>query len=390
MKKFLRVVCDTCFRFTDQQVDNTRVSIDKCTITLGCRGKLQPAAYVSNTQVTPAPKVGVTDWFPRNAQLFTKTSAQSEKKLIDTATGSMQQLVLAVPLSNQPISTDVAVLTLAARSDAPKSYRQYTYVFEAEFSSVSGVESGIAKKSLYFSVAGSDPDILEVYVNGVKMQRGAASDEYSIYDPNDPFSQNIPQNTIKFNTKITPNFPTQIDVIVSKAAQITGTQLVFERNKDDPARLAAGAWENVSAVQRFENGISTPKTLWLFTCDIADITNISLNSILYPIGTISINGSQQVPIADAQLLLAKKPYSAVDRYIDIYCQLANLQQDDNYLKYHIVGEIPTLEITESSLTTSYPPAKVLKFNTEKTIKTNLEGVENQLIIDGKLVIGPDR
>lgn len=390
MKKFLRVVCDTCFRFTDQQVDNTRVSIDKCVITLGCKGKLQPAAYVSNTQITPAPKVGVSDWVPRNFQASERVGVSGEEKLIDTSTGEVQQLVLAVSLTGQPSDSSTVMLTLAARSNEPKNYRQYTYSFDTEFTTVSGIESGLAKKSLFFSVAGADPDLVEVYVNGVKKHRGQGAEDYKLYDPNDTFSQTVPQNTIVFNNKITPDFTTQVDVIVSKSAQLNTTQLTFYRNKDDPSRVKTGSWENASAVQRFAGGAQSAKTFWLYTCDIGDVTNISLNSILYPTGTLTLNSTQQVSLSDAQLLFAKKPYSTLDRYVDIYCQLTDLAQDTNYLKYHVVNGIPALEVTESSLTTSYPPAKVLKFNTESTIKSALAGVEDQLVIDGKLVIGPDR
>ncbi len=88
-------------------------------------------------------------------------------------------------------------------------------------------------------------------------------------------------------------------------------------------------------------------------------------------------------------MLAREPYSTIDRYPDTSIRLDGLTAERDFLKYHIVEKMGVLQATRTSIATFYPPARLTKFNPELTIKTPLGGETEQLVIDGKIIIGPD-
>ncbi len=380
MKKYLRLVCNVCNRQVDKLVDNTRVTPDKCTITLNCLGRLFPIEYRSDAQITTSVESGVVDWYPRGTTLT--TAGVQEAALVDTSTGSLQQLVLAVKLPADPGNVH-ATVTLNARSDRPKEFKQYTFRREATFTTISGIEDGAEKKLLKFTAWGPDPDIVEVYLNGEKLEIGTDPENFQVDDgtPSTP----APSNTISFNSIISPVGVYPVDVIVSKAAAVPGINLVFERNQDDPNRLSLGAWENVSAIQFFEGAW---ENYYLFTCDIASTIALTKDSIVYPVGTILVD-STVVGLDAAKFLLAKKPFTQIDRYTNLSVPLDTLGADRDYLKYHSVDGVLTLEVTETSIESNFPVGKLIKFNPETTIKTPVEGDE-AIELDGTTVVGPDR
>lgn len=383
MKKYLRLVCNVCDRQVDKLVDNTRVTPDRCTITLNCLGRLYPVEYRSDGQITASPEVGIVDWYPRGSSI-TSTAGIDPVELIDTSTGSLQQLVLALKLPSDPGPSSTAELTLEARSEVPKEFKQYTFRRDTTFSALSGVEDGAARKVLKFTAWGSNPDLVEVYLNGQKLEQGTGPDDFQVDDgtPSTP----APSNTIVFNTAISPDGTDQVDVIVSKLVPSPQTVLTFHRNQDDPNRLGLGAWENVSHLEVFDG---TWQTHYLFTCDIASVSDLKKDSILYPVGTVNVD-SAPVGLDAASFMLARRPYSKLDRYTDISVPLDTMGADRDYLKYSEVAGVLTLEVTKTSLQTYFPVAKVVKYNPENTLKTVSTGDAEQLTVDGKTVVGPDR
>ena len=384
MKKYVRLLCDTCQRTADRAVDNSRVTPDRCTITLNCQGRLFPVEYRSNGEITTAPKVGTTDWYPRGQTLTSAgASAVRAPNFINTSTGSLKQVVLGVRLPSDPAPTAKATLNLASRAEKPKEYKQYIFRKSTEFSTISGVEDGISKKTLRFTAWGANPDIVEVYLNGAKAELGTAPDQFQVDDgsANPP----APSNTIKFNTPVLPVGTYQIDVIVSKAQASDVYTLEFTRNQEDPNRN--GAWDNVSFVERF-NGATWDK-FFLFTLDLAEDTVLKKDSILFPEGSVFVDGAGSVPLADCVMFLARKPFTKVDRYPDISVPLDTLGPDRDYFKYHLADGELALQVTDTSLQTFFPPSRVSKFDTEGTIKTIVAGNTEQLVVDGSVIVGPD-
>jgi hypothetical protein len=377
VKKYQRLKCTVCKRDIDKLVNYTHYTPDQCTITFGCQGRLQPVEYISNAQIAVAPEVGVTDWVPRGS---TSTSTSGETTittpdLINLQTGSLKQLVLAVESATEPAAGSTYILNLDVQAATPKTYRQYVYRKDGDFNTVNGVESGLEKKTLRFTAYGTNPDVVEVYVNGVKRESGTGVDDYQIYDGSGTSA--VPPNTILFNTIIQSASSTQVDVIVSKAAATTTVSLTFRRNQDDESRVGKGAYENVSYVEQVPSGTR----FYLYTLDLDDATSLPLNSLLVP--------SADAAASTAFFMLAREPYTQLDRYALITLKLAGMSIERDYIKFYAEAGETTARVTETALANVFPPLRFGKFEVEKTIKTATSGVEEQIVVDGNVITGPD-
>ena len=376
MKKYLRLTCTICKRSIDKLVDLTHYAPDECTITLNCEGRLLPIEYRSNAEIAVAPALGVTDWRPRGTKVF-NSPTDTAPSLIALETGTLKQLTLGVALVSDPGEGATHNVTFSVRADTPKAYRQYVYRMDQSFDSVAGVESGLEKKSLRFTAYGANPDLVEVYVNGVKRAEGTGTDDYQVYNG----SNGILPNTIKFNSSIVQAGITQVDVIVSKEQASNDVTLTFTRNALDESRAGTGAYENVSYVDRFDETLAAPhlRRYYLFHLDLDTATQLSLNSILVSPSTNT----------DAIFLLARSPYSTLDRYTDLVVELSGMDEERDYIKFYAVNSVTTARVTQTAISTIYPPLTLGKFAVEKTIKTQLPGVTEQITIDGAVITGPD-
>ena len=381
MKRYLRYSCSVCKRFADRLVDNVRALPDKCTITFKCEGRLFPVQYRSDGGITSAPEVGIVDWRSRGTAA-TNSIQEQVQTFLDTSTGRTQQLVLAVRLDSITGTTDGSTikLKLNQRSDAPKNYKAYVYRMDTTFSTVSGVEAGLEKKTLRYEAT----DTVEVFVNGVKQELGViGTGTYQIYNG----VAQVPPNTVVFDSAISLPGMTQVDVIVSPATTTTQSELTFNRNIDDESRLTTGSWENVDYVECFDG--TNWRKWYLFTLDLGEATELVLNTIMTSAASATINGSFNVPATNMMLMLARKPYSTLDRYTNLVVPLTTLTFERDFLKYFAVNGKSVLYVTETAKETIYPPLRVVKFNTEKTIQTALDGVIDQIVVDGSVIIGPD-
>lgn len=380
MKKYQRLICTVCQRITDKLVDDTRFTPDKCTITMKCEGRLTLLEYRSNAGITSAPVIGVPDWRARNT-VVSSTAATAATTFVNTSTGNAQQVILAVQLSDAQAATATSMkLSLNERVDTPKAFRQYVYRFDSAFSTVAGVESGIEKKVLRYS----STDTVEVYLNGVKLVQGTASDGYQVYDGTG--SNGVPSNTVNLNSVISLPGITQVDVIVSAAVITVPVELTFARMTLDESRKGTGSWENVGSVKMY-NGV-TKQSYYLFYLDLSEGAALKLNSILTP-NKLYLNGITDIGLTPAHLLLARSPYTNLDRYTNLTVPLGSMNFDAEYLKYHLVDGVTTLQITAASVSAKYPPLEVQKFTTELTIKTATTGVTNQVVLDESVIVGPD-
>jgi hypothetical protein len=382
MKKYVRLYCTVCGRQTDKLVDDSHFSPDKCTITLKCEGRLFPIEYRSNGAIISTPVVGVTDWQQRTTSLTQKSSSSTTSDLtfVNTSTGSLKQVVLALQLASEPAVGSTFKIKVNERADTPKSYRQYVYRIEGSFSSISGVEAGLEKKTLRYS----STDTVEVYLNGVKLVNGTSASGFQLY--NGSGSNGVPSNTVNFNTPVALSGVTQVDVIVSPAVSTTQVELKFTRASSIESRAGKGAWENVSYVSVF-NGAAWQK-YYLFYLDLANAA-LKLNTILTVESTGTLNSTTLVSASAIKLLLAHAPYTHIDRHTNIAVPLDSLNFDTQYLKYFVVDGVTVLYVTENSIAPSYPPMVVTKFNVEKTIQIAVAGVTNQVVVDGAVIVGPD-
>ena len=374
MKKYLRLTCTLCRRDIDKLVDVTHYTPDRCTITQGCEGRLQPIEYRSSAGIAVTPEVGVTDWQPRGTRVTQNVKVPTGEDLINLATGSLKQLVIASPRDQAYID-----VSLRGKVDTPKAYRAYVFRREGAFSTISGVESGLDKKTLRFTATGDTPDMVEVYVNGVKREHNTSPEGFLFFDGKATFPLPVPPpNTIVFNTPINEAGITQIDVIVSKVEVANDFSLRFTRNKYDESRATTGAYENISYVDGMLNN-DTWQRFYLYTLDLDLITSqIPLNTLLVPTQDTT-----------SMFLLSRKPYTQLDRYSTVVMPLKNLNTDGDYIKYYAQDSVTTARATSSSLLTIFPPLRFGKFTVEKTLKVATAGVEEQVVVDGKVITGPD-
>lgn len=364
MKKYQRLQCTKCHRDIDRLVNTTHYSPDRCTITQGCEGRLIPLEYRSSAGIATSPEVGVTDWQPRGT-ITTSLKPLENKELLNLATGSLNQIVVASK-RNLPTLT----VEFEGKADKPKAYRAYVFRREGPFTTVAGVESGLEKKALRFTAYGENPDMVEVYLNGVKQEPTV---DYNIADGND--SSAAPPNTIVFTKLIDQPGIAQVDVIVSKDEIASTFNLEFKRNIHDESRRGLGAYENIDSVSGMINS-TTFDTYYLYTLDLDQI-DIPLNTILIPKDT------------DAMLMLARRPYTQLDRYTTLVIPLQGMNEEVEYLKYYAVDSIPMLFATQQSLLQIFPPLRLTKFSVEQPISVATAGIEEQLVIDGKVITGPD-
>lgn len=369
MKKYLRLTCTLCRRNVDKLVDITHYAPDRCTITQGCEGRLQPTEYRSSAGIAVSQEVGVKDWQPRGSAKIPGTNVTLPAALINLQTGTKKQLVIGAT-TDQPF----IFLRLRGKADAPKAYRSYIFRREETFQTISGVESGLEKKALRFSAFGENPDMVEVFVNGVKREPGDGPEDYQIANA----TNGVPPNTISFNSVIDESSISQIDIIVSKETPSAEYSLKFVRNKDDESRANTGVYENVNYVDGMIASDNWER-YFLYTLDLDSIASeIPLNSIL-------------VPAEDTNIifLLARKPYTQLDRYSTAVIQMRDMSVERDFLKYYLQDDETTMRVTVSSLVTIFPPLRYGKFHVEKPITTATSGVVEQLVVDGNVITGPD-
>jgi hypothetical protein len=392
MKKYSTLQCSTCKRTRDQLINLTHYAPDKCTITLNCEGRLY---IIGNTDAARAvlsiPPTGLSNWHPRGATITTNFTL-AEDLLYDTSTGNKKQVILAVSntaLGFTPGSQAVLTLNLIAEQQTAKDFRQYTYRRSTPFTTINGVEDAQGKKVLRYNIVGLTPDVVEVYVNGVKRDLGIGIDDYQLNDGT--INSPVPPNSVLFNTLITGS-STQIDIIVTKAASISSASLVFNRVIDDESRIGIGAWEDI-------NFVSSPalnSEYSLFYCDFSEIgTSLGVDVKLrispsMPSYIVNVPLGPSFIVTDASILLSRtKLYTQIDRQRALWVPISLLNTNTEYLIVKLIDEARTLLVTESAKKNIFPVLEVHRFNTRKLQTDSFTGDSDAAELDNDIIIGPD-
>jgi hypothetical protein len=359
MKRYVKLQCSVCNRQKNVLWDSIRAVPDRCTITLRCRGRLYEVERLNNIDIATTPVAGVEDWYARGTLVQPVLAVGDE--WISTATGQMKQLVIGVKSPTSPTSAATLTLPLNLRTSTNKTYRQYVYRQEGSITTVAGVESGTAKKVLRYTSTGPSPDVVEVYVNGIKREQGTGADEFQLYDgtPSTP----APPNTIVFNTVISSPGVTQVDVIVSRPVAQDTTNLVLQRVVHNEHRVGTGAWENVNFIKI--NG----EAYYLFYVDIIGTNQLTLNTMLYPRGataTLTDAGPTSFPAwTDLVLLYANSPYTYMDRALHSATFMSEIDGSEDVLHFLKVDDVQELRITATAEKAVYPPITATTFTFDK-------------------------
>lgn len=364
MKQFLRLACTVCKRQVDEVVNLTHFRPDQCTITAGCEGRLRPVEYRSTAGVGVTPEIGVSDWRPRNSTQLSSTNSSTVASFIGLSTGALNQLVIASPVDAANLSVQ-----FSARELSSKEFKQFVFRKTGAFNSIVGVESGLEKKTLRFTAFGPSPDLVEVFVNGVKREPGTGPEDYQLATS---ASSGVPQNTILFNEAITAPGTTQVDVIVSKARNLNGFSVLFKRQVEDESRVAKGAFENVASVERLVNGVWA--TYHLYRADFSS-ESFGPNSIVVPVGE------------DQFFLLANPPFTARDRFNSVVADFSSFSIERDYIKVEVENGQAQAKCPTSVLTSVFP---LLKFNlfSGETLVDSLVGNDEAVMISNDFIVGP--
>lgn len=381
MKKYVTLKCSTCTRQKDELVDLTRFKPDRCTITLGCEGRLSPIGYTSEgTSVLSVPPTGLSNWYPRGTTLSSSKSLQQDS-MYNTSTGTKQQIVLAVPVNNLgfvPGPQAKLTLTLEAEQQTSKEYRQYTYRKSTSFTIINGVEDGQTKKVLRYTPS----DQVEVYLNGVKRVRGVD------YELNDGTSTSaVPPNSVMFLSTITGT-SNQVDVVVTQSTSPDLRNLTFNRAIDDESRAGTGAWEGIGFITSAAIGD------WvLFYCDFAEVSALFTLDVKLRFSSATIVDAPGGPTYDvtlATMLLSRtKVNTQVDRQRAKWIDVTKLNTETDFLSVKNLDGKRAMLVTEASAQDVFPLLDVVRFKAPSLQTTNLLGDSDSAEFDNFIINGPD-
>lgn len=405
MKNYLRLMCSNCLRTIDRAINNSHYTPDKCTITLGCEGRLAPQYTLSNPTIALSPEVGAKDWHPRQLRITeTPTPIRTSRQptvissnvigindgLIAGETGELKQVILAVKASplgrNSPLAAEIRVVFDVA-SDRPRDYKHFIFRTETEVAEIGASDPALNPRPLRYNVIGSSPDVVEIRVNGVLRTRGTGPDQYRLYDG--PTAQ-VPPNSIKFNTPLPVLGRTQVDITVTKSAANGQQQTAIFKLQSglDEARAHQGAYENVETVERFNVTSGVWETFNLYRMDL-DTSGLRLNTLMTP---AQVQPETNIDFNSGFFLLARQPYSQIDRYNSMIVPFRNFSLDDKkFIKHYEDTQLKrtTIRVSVESLETVYPLLKFKTFSVQKPIRTAIPGMTEQVTIDGNIIVGPD-
>lgn len=354
-----------------------------------------PVGYTNNgNTILGIPPTGVSNWFPRGQTLASAVAPVLPDEMYNTSTGSKQQAIICVSEAQHGLFPAGSILTLnlLAEQQTAVNYRQYTFRKSGATSTINGAEDGVEKKVLRYNLAGAIPDQVEVYVNGVKRDRGAGANEYQLFVSGIP---GAPPNSIVFNT-IVVGTNVQFDIIISKAPTVTNVALQFTRAIDDEGRVGIGAWEGVDTVQHITDGYALGETYSIFYCDFSEVTGLPADvklrinpSTLIDLSSPGQRSASLVPESAAILLSRSGLFTQLDRQRSIWVKLSALTSNTDYLITKLVNGTRMLFVTEASVSPVFPILTVQRFDAARVQQRGLAGNQSAGELDNNFIIGPD-
>lgn len=379
MKRYARYMCSACFRTLDKLVNAKQVSLDTCSITLKCSGRLSLVGYLNNAMIMPSQIAGLDNWHSRwDAPSKDKIALSPE--LINTSTSENGTLVLAIAIPKDADSAVPLQLVLQQQDEKPKDYKQFMFRFENSTKIISGIESGLEKKALRYSV---DDDI-DVYVNGLIQEEGTGDSQYQRCLP----GNGVPQNTIRFNNDlINGGQIIQVDVIISQKREIVEVIIDLMKNTYDNSDTSRSSWKNVQSIIIPRGNVDFVYELYHFDLSSGfGAVNLKKNSILVP-SRILFNNTE-LSKSNAFILFAYSPYEHIDREYMSYARLSDFDIERDYFKC-AVNEDGIIQLSVTSTCTSgvYPPLRPVTFTPDAVLKTASAG-NGQRYIHSTTINGP--
>lgn len=375
MRKYLKYKCPICKREKDELVDTKRVKVFKCSITLGCVGRLFPIKYSETADLIPnAPPVGVENWYSRLQDKPTWFKEISDNLIVLT-NGPNSSLFVMVSHDQLDSPSDVVKLTFSMEQASNNDFREYVFNTTLSTEVVSGIEDGISKKVLRYNTNALNPDVLVVYVNGVKLTEGLGDSQYQV----NRSSNTIIANTIKFNTPLLGR--NRITIIVTKAS--INKQEVIEFERLMPADKL-GAWDSTNYIT------SNSKKYYIFHHNFENSTLDRNRKMFISKVVITQNGSDvTLPTASCKILLTNGELTTrLDRVLTNYVSCDKISNTESSV--FLVNEKNTSKMVVSELLVDsiFPAFTVTEYSVKQlTLTTNIRDSE-ALSISNKFIRGP--
>lgn len=370
MRKYLKYKCSVCARTQDRLVDTKVAEISKCSITLGCSGKLFPVKYSDRGDTIPdAAPSGVQNWYSRFdvASSFKEAGASN----VQLSYGEYAELVLSSKLPNTVVGTNIVDVIFEISKSENRAFREYIFNTTTKTERVLGAESGVSKKTLRFVSTGALMEDVQVFVNGVEMYEGVGVNQFTISRN----TNTVPSNVVVFNTPLIGT--NQIRIVVSK--RDIPELITVSFSKVSAQSALTSSWANVSSVS---NGSSHD----LYTFNFAE-TNIPIGKTLKIKSVVANkNGvSVQVNLSDCMFMLSSGG-TYVDRCLTVVGRLDILGSS----VLNVVGNgdgVKHLECSEDLLTNLKTPLIPVLFKPDSLVKTT--SMSTKINHSSVYINGPD-
>lgn len=344
MTIYITYQCSVCRRLKDLPKDSNRALPNLCTITKGCDGRIFPIRETATADVfSPAP-VGLENWYPRGTQID-KPVQQQIPNTIDLSTSSIGTLSLAV----KGVQANRIKVKFSEKKLEDINYQQFIFKIPT-VTDVVPVIDGVAIRDSYgklldFSDAAVSEKRIFVLVDGVPRFVGS--------DPQD-ISQ-LANSRVYFNSEIPAG--STVSVLIYDEKNTKEKTITFDLNSARPTRY--GAWQNIAIVRDLNfKEESTPDPWYVYSCE--SVTTVEPNSRIEIQSIMDVDGNNLVSknnLDTAIFLLAKNPYTPVDRYYNFCVNLLNASTSFLISSVSESGIIK-LKILDNEITEIFPPLKI--------------------------------
>lgn len=330
MNKFKRYKCDTCNKETDVENDIKRVFIDKCNLTIGCKGRLRLVAekntkenILNYRQAAQSEEINTGDFNEITIGEYVSLTSAAENVVF---------LAVKKGAESYPQNSPV-LLNLHEIVNTEQAFKEFQFNVSVPASAISGKDSSIDKKVLTFSPT----DTVEVFVNG------------EVISPSLYTAEN---NIIKFNeTVVYTTFNSSslfVRVLVFAKEPETTKTLSFSRNYQN---LSQGSWANANEIT------VAGETYEVYVC--SDLSGISLNSRLTA-ASLTRNGAT-LSSDRAVFLLAQAPFGVHERIITKCVSFSDLVDALNHIRYSVESGKNQIKVTSQTMKSVFPVIRVSSY-----------------------------
>lgn len=329
--------CTVCNKIKNIQNDPLRAVPNSCTITLGCSGSLN----VLDTQGKILPD-SESNWVARGKDLQIASAPISEETTLMSVSSS-GALTIAVKMSDLvALNTPNLSVKFEQRRIESVKFTQFVFMNTTATNTISGKDS--YGKNLRIDLTAFAEGRVRVKVNGVHR--------------ND-FTVIAGQNaSVTFETTIATL--STVDIFVYLEKEVEGRTLTFVANYALSVNSLTGSWGNVKWIYLPDKITKAETKYWLFTS--VSTGNIQPSSYAR---LVEVVGHE---LSNVEFLLAKKPFSHLDRY-----HLGTIRAIDLESSFSVFASnrsIRDFTVSPKLVTSTFPIIKIYYYGEKASLTAN--------------------